>query len=582
MGEYGNEWDKIIEKCEKDKNDWLKDNLSQGMKDDFILNEDNEELLVDCKNFDPNEKIEDSMLENEFFYPNEDFEVTDGLEENPNNLFEDHNHKNGDKEVKKFLGFQRIKNLIKDLDWEDIAEDWTIKYQRNQNQEETVIQLDPKQDSSETNPLYKHKAWLKKIYSDQSLNLNDTKIGEICNLHKSTIGRWRRIHKIPTKPSSTGRWVDNKGYIRMYLTEDYNHPELMSHRGEGKFIRFEHALVMEEFLSEHPELDWSKKYLTDGKYLKKGTIIHHINYIHHDNRIDNLCIFENDAIHKNADKTLNNCFSKLIKLNKIKFKDGKYHMNRNFDDGNFNTLGTKETLKSEPINIYKDISLIKEEIKKIQWKNISNDWTVKYRINKYTPYQTIALNPYKDCLVKNPLYRHKAWVYHLIHYEDFNLTDSRLGEVCGVSRAKIVYWRKRVHNIYSRNKGWGYKRYIQSNGRVWIKMPKDYNNPFTKKQNRYMPEHRYIIEQYLSEHPELNIAKKFLIDGKYLKSSCSIHHVNLDPKSNQLGNLWICNNESQHQEIQSSLLDFTEDLLKAKIITFENGEYKIKVKNKEL
>ena len=138
MGEYGNEWDKIIEKSEKDKNDWLKDNLSQGMKDDFILNEDNEELLVDCKNLDPNEKIEDSMLENEFFYPNEDFEVTDLLEENPNNLFEDHNHKNGDKEVKKFLGFQRIKNLIKDLDWEDNAEDWTIKYQRNQNQEEVL------------------------------------------------------------------------------------------------------------------------------------------------------------------------------------------------------------------------------------------------------------------------------------------------------------------------------------------------------------------------------------------------------------------------------------------------------------
>ena len=472
--------------------------------------------------------------------------------------------------------------MIKNINWENITEDWTINYQRNQNSEENIIHLDPKQDNSATNPLYKHKEWLKRIYNDQNLNLNDTKIGEICILYKSTIGRWRRIHNIPIKPRSSRQWVDNKGYTRMYMSEDYHHPELMSHRGEGKFIRFEHAVVMEQFLSEHPELDWSKKYLIDGKYLKKGTIIHHINYIHHDNRIDNLYIFENDAFHKNADKTLYNSFSKLIKLNKIEFKDGKYYINSTYNDGNFNTSEIIETLKSVPINIYKDISLVKEEIKQIKWENISNDWTVKYRTNKYTPYQTITLDPKTDCSDKNPLYRHKGWVDHLIHHKDFNLTDSRLGEVCGVSRAKIVYWRKGVHNIYSRSIGWGYNRYIQNDGRAWIKLPKDYNNPFTKKQKGYIAEHRYNIERYLSEHPELDISKKFLIDGKYLKSSCSIHHINLDSKYNQLDNLWICENESKHQLIQSSLLNFVDGLLKAKIIIFKNGEYKIKVKNKKL
>ena len=609
MGEYGNEWGKNCEKHEKNeeifKIDNDEENKSEELKEVFNPNEDNEDLFVEYKNFIPNEEFEESLL----FNPNEDFEenfevnlneginekivkkrkttdinkdIIDRLEENQNKSLKINDYRNNDKEVKVFIEIQRIKNLIRNINWENITEDWPINYQNNQNQGENIIQLDPKQDCSATNPLYRNKAWLKKIYNDQSLNLNDTKIGKICNLHKSTIGRWRRFHEIPTKPTSSRQWVDKQGYVRMYMTEDYNHPELMSHRGEGKFIRFEHALVMEEFLSNHPELDWTKKYLIDGKYLKKGTIIHHINYIHHDNRIENLHIFENDAIHKNADKTLYNCFSKLIQLNKIKFKDGKYCMNRNFDDGNVYTSGFEETLKSEPINIYKDITVVKEEIKKIYWRNISNDWTVKYRTNKYTPYQTITLDPHSDCSIKNPLYRHKAWVDLLIHHEEFNLTDSRLGEVCGVSRAKIVYWRKRVHNIYSRNKGWGYNRYKQSNGRVWKKLPKDYNHPFTKKQNRYMPEHRYNIEQYLLEHPELEISKKFLIDGKYLKSSCSIHHINLDPEDNQLQNLWICKNESQHQEIQSSLLNFTEDLLKAKIITFKNGEYKIKVKNKEL
>lgn len=619
---------------ELDKSNKEKITKSDELNEAFNPSEDNEESFLGYETFDPNEEIEESLVEYEFFNPNEDIEdffeannnslgtnktnrsyiektekeaiksdlnwvlkeeignkpentdydkeIIDGSEEitNRNYKYKIINYRNEDKEEETFTEIQKLKKMIKNIKWENITEDWSIDCQRYQNSEENIIHLDPKQDSSTTNPLYKHKEWLKKIYNDQNLNLNDTKIGKICNIHKSTIGRWRRIHNIPIKPSGSGQWGDKKGYVRMYMSEDYYHPELMSHRGEGKFIRFEHAVVMEQFLSEHPELDWSKKYLIDGKYLKKGTIIHHINYIHRDNRIDNLYIFENDAFHKNADKTLYNSFSKLIKLNKIEFKDGKYYINRNYN-GKFNTSEIIETLKPVPINIYKDVSLVKEEIKKIRWQNISNDWTVKYRANKYTPYQTITLDPYSDCSDKNPLYRHKAWIDHLIHNEDFNLTDSRLGDVCGVSRAKIVYWRKRVHNIYSRSIGWGYKRYIQSNGRVWIKVPKDYKNPFTQNRNRYISEHRYIIEQYLSEHPELDISKKFLIDGKFLKSSCSVHHINLDHNYNQLDNLWICENESKHQVIQSSLLNFVDDLLKAKIIIFKSGEYRINVKKKK-
>ena len=94
-----------------------------------------------------------------------------------------------------------------------------------------------------------------------------------------------------------------------------------------------------------------------------------------------------------------------------------------------------------------------------------------------------------------------------------------------------------------------------------------------------MYEHRYVMERHLTENPELEQSKKFLTDGKYLKSECSIHHINVDPSDNRLKNLWVCENEKEHQSIQSSLLTFVDELLKSELIFFENGEYKIKVKN---
>ena len=96
-----------------------------------------------------------------------------------------------------------------------------------------------------------------------------------------------------------------------------------------------------------------------------------------------------------------------------------------------------------------------------------------------------------------------------------------------------------------------------------------------------MVEHRYNMERYLSDHPELEISKKYLIEGRYLKSSCSIHHINFDPKDNRLENLWICENKSKHQAIQNSLLPQVDEFLKSKLIMFENGEYKIKKSEKK-
>ena len=268
-------------------------------------------------------------------------------------------------------------------------------------------------------------------------------------------------------------------------------------------------------------------------------------------------------------------------MDQIGFKDGKYYLNEDFDYRDLKSSEIKEILKQEPVNPYKDINLVKEECKNINWDEISNDWTIKYRPYGFIPYQTISLDPYSDCSEQNPLYRHKAWVERLVHDENFNLTDSRLGDVCGITRAKMVYWRERKHNIYTRSEGWGFGRFqYQRSGKIGIKVPNDYDNPFAKKHNGKMYEHRYVMERHLTENPELEQSKKFLTDGKYLKSECSIHHINVDPTDNRLENLWVCENEKEHQSIHSSSLTFVDKLLKSELIFFENGEYKIKVKNK--
>ena len=164
------------------------------------------------------------------------------------------------------------------------------------------------------------------------------------------------------------------------MPKGYLHPELVPQKGRN--VRFEHVIVMEKYLSEHPELEWSKKYLIEGKYLKKGTIVHHINFKKSDNRLENLWLYENIENHKKVERRLNECFRDLIKLNQIVFKNGKYYLNTNFDCRKLSSSKIKEILKPLSINPYKDINLIKEEIKKFNWKEISDDWIVKFRENQ--------------------------------------------------------------------------------------------------------------------------------------------------------------------------------------------------------
>ena len=90
-----------------------------------------------------------------------------------------------------------------------------------------------------------------------------------------------------------------------------------------------------------------------------------------------------------------------------------------------------------------------------------------------------------------------------------------------------------------------------------------------------MLEHRYIIENYLSEHPELEISQNCLLDGKYLKPEYIVHHINLDTLDNRLENLWVCEGPSEHNSVHKSLLGIVEPLLKSRLLFFKEGEYSL-------
>jgi hypothetical protein len=304
--------------------------------------------------------------------------------------------------------------------------------------------------------------------------------------------------------------------------------------------------------------------MIEGKYLKLGCPVHHINCIRHDNRRENLWVFENQLEHKRAEKTLYNCFSYLIKLTQIIFKNGKYYLNKLLDYRDLGSSKIKEKLKPLQVNFYEDIDRVKKEIINIDWDEISSDWMIKHNS------KILLLDPYSDCSKNNPLYLHKIWVENIVNDSRFNLTDSRLGKLCNISKDKAHYWRFKVHNI-SKREGWGFKRFVK-NGRIWIKVPKEYRNPFATNNRGFMQEHRFIMEKYLAKNPNLNISRKCLIEGKYLKPEWEIHHLNFDPLDNRLKNLWLFS-KSFHKKVENSLLSFVDELLMSGIILFKGGTY---------
>jgi hypothetical protein len=470
-----------------------------------------------------------------------------------------------------------IKKKLKNLDWYEISNCWQVRQRKNQYSNYEFIKLDPYNECSQSNPLYKHKGWMERVYYDKSFDMSDEKLAKLCNITKHTATYWRKKKHgiVGKKKRGKGRYIDKRSkriYVKNY--DEYNHPQLKN----DKNYRPEHIYVMEKYLVSNPELDLSRKYLINEKYLKTECEVHHINFNPQDNRIENLWIYDSKQAHAKGEKSIRKVFYKLIEMGCIIFLHGKYFLNQRF---NLKSLSNSvlDKFKNYQPNSFKNINLndIKEAIKKISWKEVSIDWEVIKRYNQYRS-KLIYLNPYIDCDKNNPLYMHKLWFSRIYNDPTFNLTDSKMGKICGINKDKVRYWREKVHNITGR-KNWGRKTIVdKSDGRIWVRVPKSYKNPIVQKEDhhrRIMLEHRYVIERFLAQHPEWDISKEVLNEGKYLKFECEVHHINLDYQDNRINNLWIFKNTKLHQKTRETLYNLVPDLIRLKIVIFENGKYRI-------
>lgn len=154
---------------------------------------------------------------------------------------------------------------------------------------------------------------------------------------------------------------------------------------------------------------------------------------------------------------------------------------------------------------------------------MSQNWSIQQREGQNQStcghLRIIPLNPVLNCSLTNPLYKHKTGVERLVRDKRFNLTDSRLADLCNIGDTTAYRWRWERHRIPTFHDQWGQYRAVY-NGYSWIKLPKDYGNPYARKLKRSntMREHWYVMEQYLSQHPELSLYRDCLLNGKYLKT----------------------------------------------------------------
>ncbi len=176
-----------------------------------------------------------------------------------------------------------IKEEIRHLEWDENI-NWVIQInhglrlpikEKPKFRIETIY-LNPCKECSIKNPLYKHKEWLERIYKNKKWNLNDSLIGKICRVNKTTIRKHRIKFKIKTKNKLHKGWfIDSKGYKQIMING-------------GKFIP-EHILIMIQYLKNNLDTTLTKKYLVRVGYdykLIDSAIVHHINYVKLNKRIE--------------------------------------------------------------------------------------------------------------------------------------------------------------------------------------------------------------------------------------------------------------------------------------------------------
>jgi len=205
----------------------------------------------------------------------------------------------------------------------------------------------------------------------------------------------------------------------------------------------------------------------------------------------------------------------------------------------------------------------------IDWNNISKDWTVSFKgkgSNQYTPDIVVTLDPYSDCSKDNPLYMHKQWFERIITDKRFHIQEKDIAQLCGEKLNTIRDWKFRKHKL---KKSFIPRRTIVSTVRI-----PDMDHPFAFEGNR-MKLHRYVVEQYLVNHPESEISRICMKDGKYLRPECPVHHINYDRSDINIENLWVYPDKSNHHLTHQELVRLVPELLSIGFLRFNKGNYEL-------
>jgi len=129
-------------------------------------------------------------------------------------------------------------------------------------------------------------------------------------------------------------------------------------------------------------------------------------------------------------------------------------------------------------------------------------------------------------------------------------TRKKIGEK---SKAKWTedYKRKHYYSKYA-----GKKRII--NGYVYIK---DYSHP-NRNSHNLVPEHVLVMTQHL---------------GRPLENGEVIHHIDGDKTNNDISNLYLCKDKSEHRKIHASFDELLKPLLDLGIVYFDRSEGRYKL-----
>ena len=102
-------------------------------------------------------------------------------------------------------------------------------------------------------------------------------------------------------------------------------------------------------------------------------------------------------------------------------------------------------------NFERNMSLkrIKEYLRNIDWKNLTNDWIVSHREHHTYPYEKILLDPHKDPSTENPLWLHEIWLKRVYADEKYDFSDSLIARISGISRITVRKYRLKFNISYS-------------------------------------------------------------------------------------------------------------------------------------